>query len=305
MSIASVKEVLGGQGAAENDGIITADRSFLVTLTAASASGPLEAMYATDGVTTIPAYGAQYPLGVTNKARARVVSKTVSPHAADTTRLVYVVTVSYSNKPEALELITSSNPDVAPWNRDPVYDYDFDNADVELDMDKASTPIRVCNAAGDKLDPPVVVSEARPRIVISRAKTSYDLSTAISLINTVNAATVAVNGVNFSAGTLRLLKWSGRENTYTDSAGSDTTYYEQVIELEYGAAGFDIVRVNEGLKEKTAGGSLLPILCADGSNTSTPRLLNANGTAASIGATPNYLTFVPYAKSSWTALDLS
>ena len=308
MAVTSVSEIANGASAEETDGIIRATRVFLVEFDTASSTNQVAALFAADGSTAVPAYGDQLNVAITGKPRPKVVSKTAALHDEANSRCIWRVTVSYSSDPSKLSILTDIVSADLPWERDQLVEYDFIERDEELEIDNTTpTPKDVVNAAGDKFDPPIVVSRANGRIIVTRATQSYDFSDAYELFNTINAADVTIDGKTYAAGKLRLLRWVGAETLYTDEDGDETTYYEEVIEIEANADGFDIEKRNEGYNY-LSGGNKLATGYFDSAgnwyNHSTPQQLNADGSWPYTSGAKT-ITFKPYAAAIWTAIGLT
>lgn len=298
-SIVSVTEMVPASPASENETDVTCSREFLVTVSEATYYAPLAALYAD----TIPNRRDAYPFAIEGVARPICVSKSCAQFDKES-RLRWLVSVQYSNKPELIQKVKEENDtDVEPWTRAAKYSYDFTEREVVLEKDLAETPAKVVNTVGDKFDPPLTKQEVLPRVIITRAREVYSQATARGLYNTTNAATVTINGVEVAANMARLVKWSGEQQEWTDEDGVAHYYYEETIEIELATDqtnGFKLQVANTGYRFISNG---TPTRIPD---ITTPAYLNAAGTAYATGAsfTPHYLTFTVYASTDWSALDL-
>lgn len=297
MSI-TVSESIDGQSATESAGVVTCRRSFRVQLDAPSEYGALQALYATG----IPARGDAYPAAPTGKATPKCSGKSATP--ADNTRTIFRVDVDYTNEARVIEQMQRDDPDVAPWSRDPRHEYEFSEYNVPLQIDFTTPTAKpLVNAAGEPFDPPLEVQAVYPKVSISRASQTYDQNVAAALIGSVNASDVTINGKVVTAGTARLLRWSGSEAVWLNPATSAAVdYYEEAIEIEIRSGGFDVSLRNEGF-HVLADGVQSRIIFSDGQPPAVPQFLSADGTT--ITATPNYITFRPYEHKSWSAIGLA
>lgn len=298
MSEPTVVEIMPG-GAEDNNTETTVSRLFQVTFDSLAYSNPIAALVATG----IPARGDLYPVEIAGVARPRAKSLT-STQADPNSRLIYNVEVKYSNAPEKdSESKQEDNSETPPWERAAKYSYDFNEYDAALEVDYSDPPKPVVNTVGDKFDPPVSRSKVLPRVVITRARQTFDQSVATGLYNSTNNAQVEINGAAVPIDMARLVKWSAEAATWADVDGVDHEYYEETIEIELATDttnGFKLQVANTGYRYLVGG---RPTLIPD---ITTPAFLNADGTGYQSGAaiTPNYILFKVYESKDWAPLDL-
>ena len=264
------------------DGYISVSTSYIVRYDSASALNLLAAPYASG----IPSKGDVFPGGSTSPSMT-LRTKTARPHS-DQDRRTYIVECNYSNKPAGGTGGTPNTTGDQPWDDDPLFDYDFTEYASRPRYDKTSpTPLEYLNTAGHPFDPPHEIPLVGTRIIITRNTQDYNPETARNLTNTINAGEVTIDGVTYAVGVCRLKRWSGRQAVFTTPGGSQETYWQEVIEIEYKPDGFDLVIPNMGLKD------------ASGVIYNSPVYLDASGNW-SLSAT--FRTFKPYALSSWSSL---
>lgn len=286
-------------GASDNNTETKVSRLFQVTFDSAAYSNPIAALVAPG----IPARGDLYPATIEGMARPRAISLT-STLADPSSRLIYNVEVEYSNAPEKeSEGKAEDNSDTPPWERAAKHSYDLNEYEAALEVDFSDTPKPVVNVVGDKFDPPVTRSKVMPRVVITRARQSFDQSIAVSLYNSTNSEVVTINGKEVAVDMARLVKWSAEPASWVDEDGVEHDYYEETIEIELATDstnGFKLQVANTGYRYLVGG---VPTLIPD---ITTPAFLNVAGTGYQTGAaiTPNYLLFKVYESKSWAALDL-
>lgn len=268
-------------------GYVTVRTSYIVQFDSAGADAIIQAPYASG----IPSKGDAYAQGtITPSATLR--TKTARP-LGDASRRDYLVVCTYTNKPHEQTQAggTGGTPNTTgeqPWDDEPLFDYDFTEYASRPRYDKTSpAPLEYLNTAGHPFDPPHEVPLVGTRIIITRNTQHYNPETARNLTNTINAGVVKIDGVSYAVGVCRLKRWSGRQAVFTTPGGSQETYWQEVIEIEYKPDGFDLVIPNMGLKD------------ASGVIYNSPVYLDASGNW-SLSAT--FRTFKPYALSSWSSL---
>ena len=144
-------------------------------------------------------------------------------------------------------------------------------------------------------------------ISISDAVANYDEAASESLRDTVNDASVTIDGRAYPAGTLFLVAIQAEgpfAATTDDGAGGtlDITYYTRSLEVQKDMAGFDHKLEVRGL-HKLTNGNLTPILDASNQPTQTPWPLDGEGQAhSSPTAHPAIRTFKPYREADWSQL---
>lgn len=237
-----------GRGS-ESGGVITATREYEVTLSGAEAGDALVAQYASG----IPNKGDQYPVTAIGKAVPVCVDKDAKL-LDDKNQSTWLVTVEYSNA--ELVLPPQEQPidnETEPWERDPVYDYDFIDVPWTPTTDFSSPSKSVLNSVGDPFDPPIQLTKKTRKIIITTASQSWSSTTAGALIDCVNNAPITINGETIAAKSARLLVWKGTPATWTDTDNNEHDYFEIVIEILLDN-GLDDVS-----KEAVAGGGSIPL----------------------------------------------
>ena len=289
----TVTEMLGQDGGDEKNATATFTRRFLCKL-----SDPSNV--AADlciNHESIPGLGDNWPNNVTGRSTPTVRSRRASPLNESASRLHWVVSVEYSNARE--------DPNIEDQSVDPTtlplrYTSDSIDYQVALEQDEDSQPQLVRNTVGDAFDPVPTVVRSNRRITVQRNTSTFSESDAAQLQNTVNNANITLRGVTYSAGRLRLIRWSAQSGVWNDDSGTPITYYEQTIEIEVAPEGktHDLEVLNQGYRRLVDGN---PVRITDGEGNPAPEpvLLSAEG---NVTTTPHFLTFKPYKAVSWAGL---
>lgn len=301
MSVVSVEEQVKEQEASVDGEVITAIRRFFVQIDAPASDGAMQAVLAA----ALPAYRAKFPSGFGSYVVPTVRTKTAQP-LDDNSRTLYAVTVNYSNEAPDPELIRNAeDTETLPWEEDPQFTYDVAEYPVAMENDFADTPVAVLNSVGDPFDPPVESVVSRRRIVVTYNDQNNNAASCSPYVNTVNQNAKTINGEAFAAQTLRLIRWTSQPAVYTEPDGtSSVTYYQVTVEFEHNPDTWDLSVRDQGYRVRPSVGAD-PVLAvdADGQPKATPTLLNADGTEAS-ASSPHYITFKPYVRSDWAALNI-
>jgi hypothetical protein len=261
-------------------------REWEVLLSAADATGADIAK----GGTGIPAIGTQY--GTTALRVLTLSSRLKSPN---TNRKVYVVTAEYG----IVQTSGGTSVTVDPWDRAKIYSYDSVEYDYDLEQDfNPGGAVKVLNTAGDLFAGPIRARRINRSITIQLAAkvTSWTYASQVVFIDSINSANFAINGETFAAHTLLCRAIKASQQTWIDSGGTETAYYDILYQFEASSDtnGFKLQVISKGY-QKLDGGVLKPIL-VDGKRIARPALLNASG---AVTTTPYIQTFYPHRVVNW------
>ena len=279
-------------------------REFRVLFDAADHMNPVACLSASvSGGASIPAIGEFLGFG------GLVVNKRTSRCLDPQSRLAWQVLVEYGSGFH-LDVKKNAKPQpktqVYPWSKTPLYTYDFEKSSKVLEKDFSSTPKDVLNSASDPFDPPIMTAAYNKKIVCSRATLTYSSTLAGDLIGRVNSDPVTIDGNSYAANMLVLLRWSGSEQTYSDTdTGEETTCFQESIELlaSLDSGGHTLQVLDCGYNQLDGSGKKR-IHGTDGKPTPTPALLSA-GMPLAIGSPGVYLAFKPHPAAGFSPLGLS
>lgn len=302
MSVIKVTELWKGQASVNQGHEKQSVRTFEVKFNSSDtpAARPVLALTATDGTTSIPAYGAVHPGSSIQFVREKSVSETVSP-------LIFRVTVIYRN---AAGFTSRKEPDdnVNPLSRDTEISYSFADEDVQIDEDIDGNAIT--NSAGETPDPPITKTVSDLLIEVVNNESSFSATTAMNYKNKVNSSSF----MGFAAGLVKCEDYSGTK--MYDSVYGEYWQVRKVFRVRYASVG----GVNKGWKKRlldqgfretdgtddagkpkykaiTAAdddGKLIPV--------SEPVLLNGSGAKLADAGTPVWLEYDVYDEASFSGL---
>jgi hypothetical protein len=179
---------------------------------------------------------------------------------------VFDVTATYSNDVDAASI---GEDEEDPLDDPPEYEFTFQKYQVPAEYDRDGNA--VVNGAGEKFDPPWMVDENRPVIIITRNEASFNPSTAINYQDTVNEHSWA--GVD--AGCAKINGISARNATRGEISYAIVTY-----EIELRWQGWNPTKIlAQGYRyRKSEGGPPLEIIDeGTGIPPASPKLLQLNG----------------------------
>lgn len=303
MSVVSVQERHAKQPASADTGVLELRREFVVTLDAAAYDGHVQAITASG----IPTYGTTWPVvvsGYTRPVCRKVTAGLIDP---DKSRIVYLVEAEYTNSRDYLGGGGGGTPEseTPPWDQDPTYEYDYIARQVAFEQTPNLPYEQVVNTVGDPFDPQPERTSYTRKITITRSSESWSPTQAASIHNTINQSAVSINGESIDAETAHLLRWAARTATWQNpNTGSSTTYYEETIEIEVDASGFELSIRNQGYRVLPAVGAE-PVIAKDASGqpVSAPVLLKEDGTIETDPDNAHYLSFQQYRIASWSPLS--
>lgn len=263
-------------------------REWEVCLSAADATGPDIALTGTG----IPAIGAAYGSTI-------LTVQTLSARLKErTNRKVYIVTAEYGYKATTGGSVNT----VAPWDRG--ISYSYDSIEYSYDLMKDFDPNgakAVLNSADDLYAGPIKARRINRVITASLAEkvSVFNYASQVVFIDSVNSGSYTINGETFAAQTLLCRAVKANQQTWIDSAGVSTDYYDivYVFEASSDPNGFKLVLLNQGMRYKD-GSEHKPIL-KNNKQIPRPDLLDAAGAVLAVGGTPTYKTFYPHRVVNW------
>lgn len=303
MSVISAEERHAKQPATADVKVLELRREWVVTIDAPAYDGAVQAL----AHSTIPVYGTPWPFAITGYVRPVVRKISSSLLDAEKSRVVYLVEVEYNNSRDYLGGGGSGTPNSEdpPWEDDPQYEYDYNSYQGPFEQEPNSPYEQVVNTVGDPFDPPPERTRYTRKITITRNTQAFSPADAKTLQNTVNEAAITINSESIDAECAHLLRWSARTSVWTNpTTGSETTYYEETIEIELDADGFELQLRNQGFRYRPAVGAD-PVVKTDASGqpVSVPVLLKEDGTIETDPDNAHYLSFQPYKITSWSNLS--
>lgn len=170
----------------------------------------------------------------------------------------------------------------------------FDDEDIKRSWPYDADNKPYVNAAGETLQDPPQVDDAYPTLTIVRNEATFDFTLPGTFKNQCNLGT----WVFWPDNTVRVKKISPARQYSPDFGVYWTVTYQFQIRPE---TWIDKV-LNAGTKYKS-GGALKQIVI-DGATISDPVPLNADGTWAPSGVTPNFLSFRNYGKLDFSPLGI-
>ncbi len=246
----------------------------------------LGAVNADDGTESIPDIGDAWKVGSVLKARGYDVS-----HVENDDSYYYSVTVNYSSKDDS-DQVTIENPLARPT----IYSYE-DSLIQEPYFRDETTPnaLPAVNSAGDDFTDLPLRDRSEGVIVITRNVASFSDTAAEIYRNTVNSSSVSINGISYSAGTLRIIGWSANGPNEENGVTFDT----ETIRIAKRSAGWDDIYEDRGL-HKLDSGKRVPILDGNNLAITVPYPLDGSGGAKTNPTdTPATITLKPYKTTSY------
>lgn len=208
-------------------------------------------------------------------------------------RYVFEITATYSNSVAGGG--TGEDPE-DPLDDDTVYEFSFAKYQVVAEKDIDDVP--VMNGAEEKFDPPWMIDENRPIVLVTRNEASFNPSLAVEYQDTVNESAWA--GVD--AGVAKINAITARMATR-----GEIDYWVVTYEIEFRwnkwnptkllAQGFRYRKTDTDVPENY----LDP---ATGEPPSTAILLNLDGTKLATGGDPVFHEFNFYREKDFSALNL-
>ena len=141
----------------------------------------------------------------------------------------FIVTVNYSNDRSERDTNTSTNPLDAPIS----YSYDQIDLSTPVTVDQESGDL-IINYAGKPPSSPFIENEPLTRITITKNERRYDNEKAEDIRNTVNKQSQRINGKVYTAGTLKLERFTGSNQFDQD----DREYYIVTYQVLVNKNGF-------------------------------------------------------------------
>jgi hypothetical protein len=137
-------------------------------------------------------------------------------------------------------------------------------------------------------------------IQLAAKVTSWTYASQVVFIDSINSANFAINGETFAAHKLLCRAITARQQTWIDSGGTATDYYDIVYQFEASsdANGHKLVRYNMGF-EQLVGGELVTITSKSGKKLTRPSYLKTDGTVATTDGDKVLLTFYPHRVVDW------
>lgn len=156
----------------------------------------------------------------------------------------------------------------------------------------------VINSAGDYFDPPIMIDDSRPTLQIVRNEPYFNPHLALSWKDTVNG--YAFYG--FPPNTVKLSMPTG-DLQYNPVCGF---YYVITYEFEINPDGWIKLILDQGMKVWDGTSPFpQPAKNTDGSDVTSPVLLNGSGGQLAIGSTPTYIAFQVYYMADFSLLGFN
>jgi hypothetical protein len=154
----------------------------------------------------------------------------------------------------------------------------------------------IVNSAGSYFDPPPMMDDSRPTIVMVRNEPSFNAALAMDYQDAVNSAA----WFGFPAGTAKVSQISA-----SDHWENDVYYWEVTYEFEIRREGWTLRLLDQGRYERS-GTNVRPILDANGDPVQDPVLLNGSGSRLDNPgpSTAVFLNFDVYKQRDLNALGL-
>ena len=147
----------------------------------------------------------------------------------DTEQELFLVTANYSNVREVIDTNAATNPLDLPIS------YSYDQVDlIEVILEDQETGDLILNYLGKPPSTPFTENLPLTRITVIKNERRYNNETAESIRNTVNATTQRINGKSYTAGTVKLERFTG--NNQFDQNGRE--YYVVTYSLLVNKKGF-------------------------------------------------------------------
>lgn len=302
MSVLKVTELWVGQASINQGHEKQSVRSFEVKFDGSDtpAARAVIALTATDGTTSIPAYGSSHPGSSIQFVREKAVSITNSP-------LIYRVTVTYRN---AAGFTSRKEPDdnVNPLSRDAEISYSFADEDVPIDHDINGNAIT--NSSDETPDPPITKTISDLLIEVVSNESSFSPTTAMNYKNKINSGSF----LGFSAGLVKCDDYSAVK--MFDSVYGQYWQVRKVFRVRYATVdgvnkGWKKRILDQGFRTKNGtdeGGKpkYLAITSEDDEGklipVSEPVLLDGSGSKLAASASPVWLEYDVYDSASFSGL---
>lgn len=300
----SVIEVLeipeGTEGGASIDSGASFTRSYSVEFDGINKS-PFAAITATDGVITIPAYGAAHP----DLSSSLVVDKTAKTDA-DSNGWIWLVTVKYAYPKVDADPQGSPDPpgqdggdpgeSAPPATPLPSKKITWGSWTKTSAPQKDIVGNALLNSAFDCFDPPLTREDEHIQVTIVRTQSSFDAFWFNYLNNSLNNQAFAMKGYEFAAKTLRC-KIQAEYPT-----GPNNNLWQITITIQHDPATWDWRVLNAGYNYWDSI-KAIPIFIK-GHRPSVPQLLTADGLKLAKNGTPTYKDFRKYYVADFAYLGL-
>jgi hypothetical protein len=160
--------------------------------------------------------------------------------------------------------------------------------------DRDDNPI--LNTAFDPFDPPLARDQSRPVLGLVRNEATFDQDLADSLRDTVNDDV----WWGAAAGKVKIGNISAARQNNPDAGG---WYWEVSYEFQFNRDGWAAKPLNAGFRQLNSTGDKQEKIYRDGSEISSPALLDVDGHAIDPGGTPLFLEFDIYPESDFSLLN--
>lgn len=286
MAIVSVKRLFRETSSQTVNGQRQIVWNYLVK-TDAMSDGPEAAEGASDGVTSIPAYGSAHPTDATCVVKSRV----AQPISDDPFNFLVRVTFE-TIKGNASEEI--QDPLERPWE----YSVTADESTEDYFRDVDGNPL--VNSAGQPLRQLLQRDNSTLVINLVYNYASFLPSVSEPYKNTLNAAEIIIKGETYPARKLKMSPITMQEVT----EGS-TTFYRVTYRIKYSSDGWDQVYEDRG-DCFLSSGKLVPIHQQDGIQVPPEGwpLDGSGGMQTNANDPPSQIQRVPYADKDWSPLGL-
>jgi len=284
MAVTRVIEVGKGRPGRFQSGQTVLERMFLVETNSAADDATVVKAHA-----SIPALGAAHP-------NSTATVREINPDQHEDDRKKWDVKVVYRTSALVTTNEESGGDDPTAWPADIAWS-EFSLTRV-LEQDKAGTPAKIQNSAGDPL--PYETEELWPQVTISRyiATSGYNPATADTYRRTTNSAEIAVAGRTIAIG--QGLLWSYAAPVEVVN-GVRYVHETIIIRVKADTDKWALKLLDAGFYAKSGGAKYR--IQIDGEPADTPQFLDGSG-QWSLSNTPVYLSFTEFASVAWAGLSL-
>lgn len=273
-----------------NDQVITIEESYLVVTDSKMSADDVR----TSGHQDLPQLRDNHP----DQLTARVVDVSVTRLEATESQKTYTYDVEYSSERDGQELPEN------PLNADPIVDWSTSEASEKYFVDQNGDQVK--NSIGQEFEELPKRKTSKWSVTVKVNQQDYDVSDALSKINTVNNSQITISDGNntwaIPADNALLMKYD--PSTLKNKNGIE--YYEVTYQLDLNPDGWNASEKYEdyGTFEKD-GQHWKPVLDTAG-NEITERLpLDGNGNRVPPDGTVGQISFKPYKEKDLTGLPLS
>jgi hypothetical protein len=256
----------------------------------------------TDGPLTVQAHadcpvkGSTYNFGTESDATlvctdVRIVPR-VDSHGLAMSK-VFDVTATYSND---VDVASIGEDEEDPLDDPPVYEFTFNKYQVVAEKDLDDAP--VMNGADEKFDPPWMIDENRPVIIITRNEASFNPAVAVEYQDSVNDDSWA----GLDAGVAKISGISARNATRGETTYAIVTYEIELRWDKWNPA--KILACGYKYRQQAGFGSFNYKDPATNESPSSPIMLKVDGTKLPAGDPNEYHEFNFYREKDFSALNL-